>query len=498
MRNPIVFTFTILVIVSSILAYLTQSILVMSFGGVMLILDTVAWYEYFQKKHTLKRNFPIFGNLRWVFEAQRDKIRQYFNESDLDGTPFNKEQRSIVFQRSKLEQETVAFGTQTDVYKEKHEFVSHSMFPKKAIDTRVMVGGKDCMRKYDMSRINISAMSYGALNDRAIRALNLGAEKGKFAHNTGEGGISKYHLMGGDLIFQVGTGYFGAGYTDENSIRQFSDDKFTENATKEEVKMIELKLSQGAKPGHGGILPAIKNTKEIAEIRGVEPFKTVHSPSGHSAFSDNMGLSNFIHKLRKLSTHKPIGIKFCVTNEEEIDDMIKIFGETDRMPDFITIDGSEGGTGSAPLEYSNNVGYPLIEGLVIVKNSIDKFSKKYPELKNIKIITSGKAITSFDVVKLIALGSDAVNMSRAFMFSLGCIQARQCNKDTCPSGITTNNPNLKRGLVVEEKYIRVYNFHRETMKQVIDMIGSMGLNNLDELTPKKIMKRDINNVIKSY
>lgn len=487
MRKTIVFITSLLTALTGASMYFNYDFIVPFIA--FFIFNLIAWYDFLQLKHSLKRNFPIFANLRWFFEGQRDKIRQYFNESDLDGTPYNKEQRSVAFQRSKLEQDTVPFGTQLDVYKDGYEFVSHSMYPKKAVETRVLVGGKDCTKPYDMSIINISAMSYGAISQRATMALNKGAKKGNFAQNTGEGGISEYHLMGGDLVFQVGTGYFGAGINDENGVRQFSDDVYAVNARRESVKMVELKLSQGAKPGHGGILPAIKNTPEIANIRGVEPYTTVNSPSAHTAFSNNKELAHFIKRLRQLSGGKPVGIKFCVTNKQEIESMISTFCEEDIYPDFITIDGAEGGTGSAPLEYSNHVGYPLIDGLIMVKNVIKNYSDKYLPLSSVKIISSGKAITSFDVVKLMALGSDAVNMSRAFMFSLGCIQARECNKDTCPVGITTNNPKYTGGLVVAEKYLRVYNFHNETIKQVVDMVGSMGLTSFSELKPNMILKR---------
>jgi glutamate synthase domain-containing protein 2 len=445
-------------------------------------------FDVIQKKHSLLRSNPLIARLRWVFEAERDKIKQYFIESDLDGTPINRERRSIVYQRSKEQTETVPFGTQHDLYAKGYEFMQHSMFPiayDKVKGDRVVFGSEKCSQPYDASIINISAMSFGSLSKNAIKALNLGAKEGGFAHNTGEGGISPYHLEGGDLIFQVGTGYFGSGKTGENGKRFFDEAVYTANATRPEVKMIELKLSQGAKPGHGGILPAKKNTEEIAKIRAVQPGTRVNSPPSHSAFSDFEGMIAFIQKLRELSGGKPVGIKLCIGNNDEIRTMIQTFATQKNYPDFIAVDGGEGGTGSAPLEFSNYMGMPLLEGLSLIKSELQKHKLK----ENIRIIASGKAVNGFDIIKLLALGADTVSMARSFMLSLGCIQARECNLDSCPVGIATQNPDLVRALVVAKKYNRVKNFHAKTIEAVKEMIGVMGVDSIDKVKPDHIFRR---------
>lgn len=461
----------------------------------------LAIYDAFiQKKHSLMRAFPVVARLRWVFEEEREKIQQYFIEDDLNGTPINREKRSIVYQRAKKEIETVPFGTQHNVYEKGYEFVKHSLFPKDhhhIKGNRVLIGSNKCTQKYDASIINISAMSFGSLSKNAIMALNQGAKMGGFAHNTGEGGISPYHLQGGDLIFQVGTGYFGAGKS-VNGKRVFDDDIFKDNAVRPEVKMIEIKFSQGAKPGHGGILPAKKNTEEIAKIRSVEPFTRVDSPPSHDAFSNFEEMISFIQKVRELSEGKPIGIKFCVGDNEEIEEMIKAFAEVNNYPDFISVDGGEGGTGSAPLEFSNYVGTPLLEGLAFV----DKTLKKYKLRNDIKIIASGKAIDAFDIVKYKGLGADVIGMARSFMLSLGCIQARECNLDTCPVGVATQDDDLVKALVVGDKNVRVNNYHSKTIDAVKEVVAAMGKESISEIEAKHIFRRnkagDISSLDKIY
>ncbi len=443
---------------------------------------------FVQKKHSLMRAFPIVARLRWVFEEEREKIQQYFIEDDLNGTPINREKRSIVYQRSKKEIETIPFGTQHDVYRKGYEFVKHSLFPTDhhhINGERVLIGSDKCSQKYDASIINISAMSFGSLSKNAIMALNQGAKFGNFAHNTGEGGISPYHLQGGDLIFQVGTGYFGAGET-KNGSRVFNEEIFRKNAIRPEVKMIEIKFSQGAKPGHGGILPAKKNTEEIAEIRSVEPFTRVDSPPRHSSFSNFKEMIDFVQKVRELSDGKPVGVKFCVGNTEEIEAMIKQFSDSDNYPDFIAVDGGEGGTGSAPLEFTNYIGTPLIEGLIFVNKTL----KKYGLRDQIKIIASGKAVDAFDVVKYLALGADVIGMARSFMLSLGCIQARECNLDTCPVGVATQDEDLVEALVVKDKNERVKNYHQKTVAAVKEMIAAIGKESISEVEAKDIFRRD--------
>ena len=449
----------------------------------------LAFYDAFiQKKHSLMRAFPIISRLRWVFEEEREKIQQYFIEDDLNGTPINREKRSIVYQRSKNQTETVPFGTQHNVYEKGYEFVKHSLFPKdhhQILGERVLIGSDKCLKKYDASIVNISAMSFGSLSKNAIKALNQGAKMANFAHNTGEGGISPYHLQGGDLIFQVGTGYFGAGKS-ENGKRVFDGAIFKENAIREEVKMIEIKFSQGAKPGHGGILPAKKNTEEIAKIRSVKPFTRVDSPPSHDAFSNFDEMIVFIQKVRELSEGKPVGIKFCVGDNEEIENMIKAFADASNYPDFISVDGGEGGTGSAPLEFSNYIGTPLLDGLAFVNKTLLKYQLK----DQIKIIASGKAIDAFDIVKYKALGADVIGMARSFMLSLGCIQARECNLDTCPVGVATQDEDLAEALVVEEKNIRVKNYHNKTIAAVKEVVAAMGKESITDVDAKHVFRRN--------
>ncbi|MBE7691336.1 FMN-binding glutamate synthase family protein [Tenacibaculum finnmarkense] len=449
----------------------------------------LALYDAFiQKKHSLMRSFPVISRLRWVFEEEREKIQQYFIEDDLNGTPINREKRSLVYQRSKKEIETVPFGTQHNLYEKGYEFVKHSLFPKDHHHIggeRVVIGSDKCTQKYDASIINISAMSFGSLSKNAIMALNQGAKMANFAHNTGEGGISPYHLQGGDLIFQVGTGYFGAG-KNENGKRVFDAEIFKENAIRPEVKMIEIKFSQGAKPGHGGILPAKKNTEEIAKIRAVEPFTRVDSPPGHSAFSNFDEMIVFIQEVRDLSEGKPVGIKFCVGDNDEIEAMIKAFADANNYPDFIAVDGGEGGTGSAPIEFSNYIGTPLLDGLAFVNKTL----KKYKLRNQIKIIASGKAIDAFDIVKYKALGADVIGMARSFMLSLGCIQARECNLDTCPVGVATQEEDLVEALVVADKNIRVKNYHDKTIDAVKEVVAAMGKNSITDVKASHVFRRN--------
>ncbi len=495
MRNKIIFSVVFINLLLVGCVYFIPSVEIFVILAIAFVLLLVTLYDSFQTKHSLLRTYPLLARLRWVFEDEREKIQQYFIEDDLNGTPINREKRSIVYQRSKKEIETIPFGTQHNVYKKGYEFVKHSLFPKdhhKVSGERVVFGSDKCTQKYDASIINISAMSFGSLSKNAIMALNQGAKMGDFAHNTGEGGISPYHLQGGDLIFQVGTGYFGAGKS-VDGIRVFDAAIFQKNALRPEVKMIEIKFSQGAKPGHGGILPALKNTEEIAKIRSVKPFTQVDSPPGHSAFSNFDEMIAFIQQVRTLSNGKPVGIKFCVGDTAEIDEMIQTFAIAKSYPDFITVDGGEGGTGSAPIEFTNYVGTPLLEGLSFVYKTLEKYQLK----DQIKIIASGKAIDAFDVVKLLAMGADTVNMARSFMLSLGCIQAREYNLDTCPVGVATQDEDLVEGLVVEDKNERVKNYHNKTITAVKEMVAAMGKNNLTALTPKDVFRRVKENKIES-
>lgn len=444
-------------------------------------------YDIIQTKHTIRRNFPLLGRFRYVLESIRPEIMQYFVETDTQGRPLNRIFRSLVYQRAKKENDTTPFGTQMNVYRSGYEWMDHSMYCKnnpKEIGKfpRVIFGGKDCKQPYSSSLLNISAMSFGSLSKNAVMALNKGAKIGGFAHNTGEGGISPYHLKyGGDLVWQIGTGYFGC--RDEHG--NFNENAYMEGATKIEVKMIELKISQGAKPGHGGILPAMKNTEEIAKIRLVKSGVTVHSPPSHATFSDAQGLLKFIKKLRDLSGGKPVGFKLCVGKKQEFIDICKAMLSTGIIPDFITVDGGEGGTGAAPVEFSNSIGMPLREGLVFINDTLVGFDLK----KEIKLIAAGKIITGFHMARAIALGADVCNSARAMMLSIGCIQALQCNNNTCPVGVTTQNKSLMRGLVVEDKAERASNYQEETIHSFLEMVAASGLNSPDEIERKHINKR---------
>lgn len=444
-------------------------------------------YEMFQKEHTIMRNYPLLGRVRYVMEDLRPKIYQYFVESDTDGTPVNRITRSVVYQRAKKALSTTPFGTQLDVYAPGYEWVNHSMHPLNANEIepsklRVLVGEGRCSQPYSLSIFNVSAMSFGALSANAIESLNWGAKIGGFAHNTGEGSISKYHLKhGGDLIWQVGTGYFGCRASDGT----FDPVQFEERSKYESVKMIEVKLSQGAKPGHGGILPAKKNTPEIAHARGVTPWSEVDSPPRHSAFDNAEGLLNFVAKLRELSGGKPVGIKLCFGMPEEFEHLCKEMVRTGLVPDFITIDGGEGGTGAAPLEFSNSIGTALRDGLVRATDMLKFFGLR----DKLAVLASGKVMTGFDVIRAIALGADACYSARGMMLALGCIQALECNKNSCPTGVATQDKALMKGLVVEKKYTRVANFHYETVHAVAEILGSMGLKHTSQIKRAHIWRR---------
>ncbi len=451
--------------------------------------------DVFNKTQAIKNNFPIIGHLRYFLEDFRPEIQQYFVETDIEGTPINRMFRSLIYQRAKNTIDTTPFGTKMDVYRVGYEWMNHSIYAKSMEhmeqDPRVLVGNKSCSKPYNASLLNISAMSFGALSQNAVLAMNKGAKLGDFAQNTGEGGISPYHLEhGGDLIWQVGTGYFGCRTHDGN----FCPDTFAERSKLESVKMVEIKLSQGAKPGHGGILPAVKNTIEISKIRDVEPFKAVHSPPYHKAFDNAEGLLKLIAQMRELSGGKPIGFKLCVGNENEFEDICKAMIKTQILPDFITVDGGEGGTGAAPVEFSNSMGMPLREGLNIVNSLLIKY-----DLRNdIKVIASGKILTAFHMAKAIALGADMCNSARAMMMAIGCIQALQCNTNTCPVGVATQNKSLMKGLNVEDKATRVKNFHMKTIDAFQELLAASGLSSPKEINKKNIYRRTSTTEIKTY
>ncbi len=447
----------------------------------------------FRLKKAILRNFPVIGHFRYFLEEIRPEIRQYFIESDTEGVPFGRDQRSLVYQRAKKQRDTVPFGTVHDVYKVGYEWVNHSLSPihLELKDMRIKIGGDECKQPYFASLLNISAMSFGSLSKNAVLSLSNGAKLGKFAHNTGEGGISPYHIEGGaDLIWQIGTGYFGCRTEDGH----FDEQLFTERSGMDNVKMIELKLSQGAKPGHGGILPAAKVTKEISLIRNVPMGKDVLSPPSHNSFSTPEGLLKFISKLRELSGGKPVGFKLCVGKRREFLSICKAMIKTNICPDFITVDGGEGGTGAAPLEFSNHIGAPLIESLIFVHNALIGYGLR----GKIKLIASGKITSAFGIVKRLALGADLCYSARAMMMAVGCIQARKCNANDCPVGVATQDKDLQKGLVVENKKERVKNFHFEILKNLCEIIGAMGIRHPEDLKPWHIMRRTTSNQIKHY
>lgn len=461
----------------------------------LLPLILLGLYDMFQQQHALKRNFPLFGRGRWIMEWFRPFIRQYLLESDTDGAPINRMFRSIAYQRAKGARETVPFGTQLDTYRNGYEWIDHSLsaldVTEVESDMRVSVGGPACRQPYRASVFNISAMSFGALSFNAILALNGGAKAGGFYHNTGEGGISRYHLEpGGDLVWQIGTGYFGC----RDRAGQFSPEAFREKARLPSVKMIEIKLSQGAKPGHGGILPADKNSPEIAAIRGVEPGTAVISPPTHSAFSTPLGLLEFVQQLRELSDGKPVGIKLAIGRRSEFIAICKAMISSGITPDFITVDGGEGGTGAAPLEYANSVGTPLREALAFVDDCLTGFGVR----QDIRIIASGKMISGFHLVKNLALGADICNSARGMMLALGCVQSLTCNTNSCPTGVATQDPRLYRGLVVGDKARRVAKFHEKTLHATAEIISSAGLRHTRELNRTHIYRRINQECVRRY
>lgn len=447
-------------------------------------LSLVGIYDLLQTKIAILRNYPVIGHLRFMLEFIRPEIRQYFIEGDNDETPFSKEQRTLVYSRAKAVPDEIPFGTTLDVMAPGYQWINQSLAPTRLLshNFRVEIGGKDCKQKYSASIFNISAMSFGSLSANAVMALNLGAKKGGFAHDTGEGSISKYHrIHGGDLIWEIGSGYFGC----RNPDGRFNAEKYTENAIDSQVKMIELKLSQGAKPGHGGILPGSKVTAEIAAARGVKEGEACISPASHSAFSTPLELMHFIKKLRDLSGGKPVGFKFCVGHPWEWFGIVKAMLETRIYPDFIVIDGSEGGTGASPVEFTNHVGTPLQEGLRLVHNTLVGVNLR----DQIKIGCAGKIISAFDMAVAFALGADWCNSARGFMFSIGCIQAQVCNTGNCPTGVTTQNPLRQKALVVPNKAERVFNFHNETLKTLKALVEAAGLHHPGEIDAPHIIRR---------
>ena len=449
------------------------------------ILSLLGCYDLWQKSHAVLRNYPVIGHIRYLIEAIRPEIRQYLLEADNEKLPFSRSQRSLVYARAKNEVGDRPFGTLMDVYEAGFEFMSHSIRPAPHIDPknfRITIGGPQCTTPYSSSVLNISAMSFGSLSGNAIEALNRGAKIGGFAHDTGEGSISPHHRKyGGDLIWELGSGYFGC--RDDDG--QFDPRKFAAQACTEQVKMIEIKLSQGAKPGHGGILPAEKVSREIAETRGVPEGKVCLSPPYHSAFSTPREMMDFITQLRELSGGKPVGFKLCVGHPWELMAIVKAMLETGILPDFIVVDGKEGGTGAAPVEFTDHLGAPLREGLLFVHNTLVGADLR----DKIRLGASGKIISAFDMASVFAIGADWVNCARGFMFAIGCIQSQSCHTNRCPTGVATQDKLRQRALVVPDKAQRVHNFHRNTISALAEMLAATGLKHPRELGPHHLFRR---------
>jgi glutamate synthase domain-containing protein 2 len=449
--------------------------------------------DLLQTKHAVLRNYPISAHLRFLLEEIRPEMRQYFFEDEKHGLPFSRDKRAVVYQRAKMVLDKRPFGTQYDVYTDGFEWLQHSIAPRPHARAafRVTIGGPDCGKPYSASVFNISAMSFGALSPNAIRALNAGARRGNFAHDTGEGGFSRYHEeKGGDIIWEIGSGYFGCRKPDGS----FCAEKFAETAIKPQIKMVELKLSQGAKPGHGGVLPAAKVSHEIAQTRGVALGKDCISPASHSAFATPVELLQMIANMRRLSGGKPAGFKLCVGHPWEFLAICKAMIETNIYPDFIVVDGKEGGTGAAPLEFIDHLGMPLRDGLSFVHNAVVGIGAR----DRIKIGASGKIVSAFDIARAMALGADWCNAARGFMFALGCIQSQSCHTDRCPTGVATQDRTRQRALVVSDKQIRVANFHAATLHSLVELTAAAGLDHPNEFNLHHFSRRISASEVKTF
>ncbi len=451
--------------------------------------------DLMQVHHSILRNYPIIGHVRFIIESIRPEMRQYLFEDENEAAPFSRAQRSLVYQRAKREEDKQPFGTEHNVYGNGYEWINHSMQPVRIqnSDFRISVGGERCTQPYSISLMNISAMSFGSLSANAILALNRGAQLGNFAHDTGEGSISRYHRgqggeAGGDLIWEIASGYFGC-RTDDG---HFDAERFSAQVSSPQVKMIELKLSQGAKPGHGGMLPGPKVTAEIAEARGISPGVDCISPARHSAFSTPVELLKFVDQLRTLSNGKPVGFKFALGHPWEFFGICKAMLETGLLPDFIVVDGGEGGTGAAPLEFTDHIGTPLQEALLLVHNTLVGLNLR----DRIRIGCSGKIISGFDMARVLAFGADWCNVARGFMFALGCVQSQSCHTDRCPTGVATQNKSRQRALVVPEKAERVANFHNSTLRALGELVGAAGLKHPTDLRPHHIVRRVSGNEVR--
>jgi glutamate synthase domain-containing protein 2 len=462
---------------------------ILIFGGLTLI----GIRDLLQKTHAVLRNYPISAHLRFLLEEIRPEMRQYFFESEKDGMPFSRDTRAVIYQRAKMVLDKRPFGTQENVYAEGYEWMNHSISPRPLTNPefRIDIGGPDCTQPYSASVFNISAMSFGALSPNAIRALNAGAKRGNFAHDTGEGGVSPYHREnGGDLIWEIGSGYFGC----RNRDGSFNAEEFARVATELQIKMIEVKMSQGAKPGHGGVLPAAKVSPEISRIRGVGMGEDCVSPASHKAFSTPLEMMHFIATLRRLSGGKPTGFKLCVGHRHEFLAICKAMLATGIYPDFIVVDGKEGGTGAAPVEFMDHLGMPMREGVNFVHNALVGIGAR----ERIRIGASGKIATAFDMARAMALGADWCNSARGFMFALGCIQSLSCHTDKCPTGVTTQDLTRNRALVVPDKTARVYNYHLATLETLAELVAASGLDHPSDIRPIHFSHRMSGTEVWSY
>ena len=456
-------------------------------------LTLVGIHDLLQRHHAVLRNYPITAHMRFILEEVRPEMRQYFFESEKDGMPFSRDKRAVVYQRAKLALDKRPFGTQEDVYSDGYEWMHHSVAPHPHATEkfRIDVGGPDCLKPYSASVFNISAMSFGSLSANAVRALNGGARKGGFAHDTGEGGISPYHIeMGGDLIWEIGSGYFSCRHLDGT----FDPEAFERLAARDQVKMIEIKMSQGAKPGHGGVLPAAKISEEISRIRGVAMGEDCISPAYHKAFSTPLEMVAFLSELRRLSGGKPVGFKLCIGHRWEFLAICKAMLQTGIYPDFIVVDGNEGGTGAAPVEFMDHMGAPLREGLNFVHNALVGINAR----DRIRVGASGKVVTAFDMARAMALGADWCNSARGFMFSLGCIQSLSCHTDRCPTGVATQDPVRSRALDVPLKTDRVYNYHEATLMALKELIAAAGLDHPQQIRPIHFSYRQTGTDVRSF
>ena len=481
---PFLLAIVATVLFASSLTMMPHALLLQIGFAVTAFLTMVGIHDLIQKRHAILRNYPISAHMRFIFEAIRPEMRQYFFESDSDGRPFSRDRRAVVYQRAKMQLDVRPFGTQLEVYGDGFEWMSHSIAPRPLTKEpfRISIGGPDCAKPYSASVFNISAMSFGSLSANAIRALNTGAKKGGFAHDTGEGGYSPYHREGGgDIVWEIGSGYFGC----RNLDGTFSREKFAAAAVNEQIKMVELKLSQGAKPGHGGVLPGPKVSHEISVTRGVPMGEDCVSPAQHSAFSTPIEMMKFIAEMRQLSGGKPAGFKLCIGHEWEFLAICKAMLETKIYPDFIVVDGKEGGTGAAPPEFLDHIGKPMRQGLYFVHNALVGCGIR----QHIKLGAAGQIITAFDIARTLAMGADWCNAARGFMFAVGCIQSQSCHTDRCPTGVATQDPRRQRALFVPDKAERVYNFHKATLHELAELTAAAGFDHPSEFKPIHISRR---------